>query len=253
MLPTTRPSPLRRAFLGIAAALAALAPLGCQAKYLSWQEEIAMGEQYKGELLKEMGGEVARADLREYVREIGMKLVQTTAQDDPGYLNLPWEFFLLDSDVINAFALPGGKIYMSRGLAQLMTNEAQLAGVLGHEIGHVTARHTNERYSRAMNAQIGIGVLGAVLGSGAGELATQSAAQITQIALLSYDRDQESESDLLGMRYMTRAGYNPVGQRDVMLILKSKAGGSNQPAFRFHRPPRLPPPRHQQTREKNVA
>ena len=196
---------------------------------LSVQEEIAIGTQGKPEMIREYGGEVAKAELRQYVTEVGMKLVATTAQDDPSLLELPWEFTLLNSDVVNAFALPGGKVFMSRGLAQMMTNEAQLAGVLGHEVGHVTARHVNDRSGRQMGAQLGIGLLGVLLGGSAdGADLANVAGNFAGIALLSYDRKQEIESDALGMRYMTRAGYNPLGQRQVMQILASldKGGGS---------------------------
>ncbi len=190
-----------------------------QFQALSEQEEIALGTQAKPEMIKEYGGEVARADLRQYITEVGMRLVATTAQDDPGIPQLPWEFTLLNSDVINAFALPGGKVFMSKGLAVKMTNEAQLAAVLGHEIGHVTARHVNDRYSRQMGSQLGIGIASVLLGTD-----LSSAGDVVGIALLSYDRDQELESDALGMRYMSRCGYNPLGTRQVMEILAREAG-----------------------------
>lgn len=196
---------------------------------LSVQEEVAIGTQGKPEMIREYGGEVARADLRQYVTEVGMKLVAATAEDDPTLLELPWEFTLLNSDVVNAFALPGGKVFMSRGLAAKMSNEAQLAGVLGHEVGHITARHVNDRYARQMGAQIGIGLLGVLLGGTAGGADLGGiAGNVAGIALVSYDRKQEIESDALGMRYMARAGYNPAGQRQVMEILASldKGGGS---------------------------
>jgi predicted Zn-dependent protease len=199
---------------------------------LSWQEEVQLGTEAQPQLVQEFGGEVAREDLRQYVQEVGMRLVATTSQDDPELAKLPWEFTLLDSDVVNAFALPGGKVFMSRGLAQMMTNEAQLAGVLGHEIGHVTARHTNERFSRAAGAQLGVGILGAVLGTGAdAQVLTDLAGQATQLAVMSYDRRQELESDALGMRYMSRAGYDPAAQKGVMEILLKASGGAAPPEF----------------------
>lgn len=199
---------------------------------LSWQEEVQLGTEAQPQLVQEFGGAVAREDLRQYVQEVGMRLVATTSQDDPELVKLPWEFTLLDSDVVNAFALPGGKVFMSRGLAQMMTNEAQLAGVLGHEIGHVTARHTNERFSRAAGAQLGVGILGTVLGTGAdAQVLTDLAGQATQLAVMSYDRRQELESDALGMRYMSRAGYDPAAQKDVMEILLKASGGAAPPEF----------------------
>lgn len=198
---------------------------------LTREQEVQIGEQSKGEMIAEFGGEVARADLRQYVRDVGLRLVATVGQDDPTMTNLPWEFVLLDSDVVNAFALPGGKVFMSRGLAQRMTNEAQLAGVLGHEIGHVTAQHTSERFGDAQRTGIvaGIGSLlvGATLGVDISGLAEQAAG----ITLASYGRDQENEADALGMRYMVRAGYDPAGQLQVMQILASLDKQGRPPEF----------------------
>lgn len=235
----TRRNRVLLAAAGLVGAMAALG--GCQTNpttgrnqfiMMSWEEEAQLGTQAQPQLVQEMGGAVSRADLRDYVTEVGQKLVATTAQDDPNLPNLPWEFTLLDSDVVNAFALPGGKVFMSRGLAQMMTNEAQLAGVLGHEIGHVTARHTNERFSRAAGAQIGLGVLGVAIGSGTdAQTINQLAGQATELALLSYNRSQELESDRLGMEYMARAGYDPAAQRQVMEILLKASGGGGQPEF----------------------
>lgn len=198
---------------------------------LSREEEISLGEQSKGGMIQEFGGEVQRADLRQYVRDVGMRLVATVGEDDPAMSSLPWEFILLDSDVVNAFALPGGKVFMSRGLAQRMTNEAQLAGVLGHEIGHVTAQHTSERFGDAQRtgliAGIGSILVGATLGVDVSSLAEQAAG----ITLASYGRDQENEADALGMRYMVRAGYDPVGQLQVMEILASLDKTGRPPEF----------------------
>ncbi|MFA6044239.1 MAG: M48 family metallopeptidase [Phycisphaerales bacterium] len=193
---------------------------------LSRDEEIQIGTQGKAEMTKEYGGEVAKAELRQYVTEVGMKLVKTTAVDDPDYQTLPWEFTLLDSDVINAFALPGGKVFMSRGLAVKLTNEAELAGVLGHEVGHVMARHTNERFARAAGLSVGAGLVDAILG---GDIATTLAGNFGDIALRGYDRSQESEADTLGVRYMVRANYNPVGQQQVMELLDTVTGKDGRP------------------------
>ncbi|MEM6855877.1 MAG: M48 family metalloprotease, partial [Planctomycetota bacterium] len=148
--------------------------------------------------------------------------------------NLPWNFNVLDSDQINAFALPGGKVFMSRGLLEKMTNEAQLAGVLGHEIGHVTAQHVNARMSQALIIQ-GIAIGTTV----AGEVADDDTLRVLGVGaglgggvyLLKFGRDQESESDMLGVRYMTRLGYNPWGQVQVMQILKEAQGGGSGPEF----------------------
>ncbi len=204
-----------------------------QMALLSRDREIALGEGAKDQLTAEYGGEVADAQLQVYVARIGRALAATTEADNP---SLPWEFTLLDSDVINAFALPGGKVFMSRGLAARMTNEAQLAAVLGHEVGHVTARHSNERISQAMLVQ-GL-VVGAALGaSQSDEKWLQSAVPVVvgfggQGYLLKFSRDQELEADALGVRYMVRNGYNPLGAKQVQEILRAAAGeGSRPPEF----------------------
>jgi predicted Zn-dependent protease len=220
--------------LGLAAVVAVLA--GCvtnaatgesQFEVLSRDEEIALGISGKAEMLTEMGGEVNNPDLKSYVESIGKALAATTEGDNP---SLPWEFTLIDSDVINAFALPGGKVFMSRGLAEKMTNEAQMAAVLGHEVGHVTARHVNDRFARIMGAQLVLGAAGAALGDETGEIQSMGA-QIVQVGLMTYDRDQESQSDSLGMRYMVRLNYDPMGMKQVMDILKAASAGQAQPEW----------------------
>jgi predicted Zn-dependent protease len=149
--------------------------------------------------------------------------------------DLPWEFHVVDSSVINAFALPGGKVFVSRGLIVEMTNEAQIAGVLGHEIGHVTAQHIGQQMTQAAIVQglvIGVAVgagmsdsqWGGIIGAGGSAAGTGY--------LLKFGRDQESQADTLGVRYMTQLGYNPVAQIQVMKILeKSMQGGGRPPEF----------------------
>lgn len=200
---------------------------------LSHEQEIALGEEAMPELVKEYGGEVPDAVLREYVSEVGGKLTPYTEGDNPSN---PWEFTLLDSDVINAFALPGGKVFMSRGLMERMTNEAQLAGVLGHEVGHVTAQHVNERMSQAIGLQIG--VTAAAIGTRNRDGMARYIPAVVGVGgqgfLLKFSRDQESEADHLGMRYMARAGYNPRAQMQVMQILldaMNEGGGATAPEF----------------------
>ena len=174
------------------------------------------------------------AVLREYVTGIGKALATHTEGDNP---NNPWEFTLLDSDVINAFALPGGKVFMSRGLMTRMTNEAQLAGVLGHEVGHVTAQHVNERMSQAIGVQVGVAAVTIGSRNSQNDLARYIPTIVGvggQGFLLKFSRDQESEADHLGMRYMARAGYNPQAQMQVMQILEdasNEAGGASTPEF----------------------
>jgi len=235
MLDRSRPLILIAALL---APLFALAP-GCstnpatgrsQLNLMSREEEIALGAEAMPELIQQYGGEIGSAQLRSYVTDIGATMAAYTEAENP---SLPWEFTLLDSDVINAFALPGGKVFMSRGLAERLDNEAQLAGVLGHEIGHVTARHANERISRQLLIS-GIAV-GAVVAAGQSDNdAVKYGVPVAvgvggQGYLLKFGRSQELEADQLGMRYMSRAGYDPMGQMQVMQVLAEASQGPRQP------------------------
>ena len=136
--------------------------------------------------------------MQAYVTQIGNDLAQTSELP-----RLDWTFTVLNSPVVNAFALPGGYVYVSRGLVALAENEAQLASVLAHEIAHVTARHSAQRYGSQQLAGIASVLSGALLGRPAG----QATAALSQVAIASYSRDQELEADTLGIRYLSRAGY----------------------------------------------
>lgn len=223
------------------AGLCLLAPVGCTTNpatgkssftLYSWEDEKQMGASAAAGLAEQFGGEVDDVIPSQYVRDIGMKLVTGIEDAVP---DLDWEFTLLNTDVINAFALPGGKVYFTRGLAEKLDSEAEMAGVLGHEIGHVTARHGNQRISK----QIGFNaiLLGSAVAVGVadadsdlrkvGQYAVPGLAIGGNIVLLKYGRNEESEADMLGMRYMERAGYNPIGQLLVMQVLESVSGGGS--------------------------
>ena len=182
----------------------------------------AMGEAAKPELTKQYGGEVASAELRAYVTMVGRGVAKRV---EPQYSNIKWEFITLDSDIINAFAFPGGKMFVSRGLIEKFTTEAQLAGVLGHEIGHVTARHVDERLSHVVAAEFGLGMLGQASKS---DFANLAAKMITQGTLLKFNRDQEQEADSQGIKYMVRASYDPHGMLEVLQILEKASRGSTK-------------------------
>ncbi|MFN7021609.1 MAG: M48 family metalloprotease [Phycisphaerales bacterium] len=204
-----------------------------QLVFMSAESERSLGQQAAPQLTQEFGGRVQNTELNNYITEIGNRLKDQTESDGPRRV---WEFTLLDSDVINAFALPGEKVFISRGLADRLTNEAQLAGVLGHEIGHVMARHGNERISQgalinvlAQGASVAVGA--AVKDPTLGQVLPAVATQGGQVVVLKFSRDQETEADTLGMRYMTKAGYNPRGQLQVMEVLKAASGGSSGPEW----------------------
>ncbi|MGD9689424.1 MAG: M48 family metalloprotease [Phycisphaerales bacterium] len=197
------------------------------------QAEIALGAQAAPGMANEFGGAVASPALQAFVRDIGSRLAAVTEADNPG---LPWEFTLLDSAVINAFALPGGKVYITRGLCERMSNEAQLAGVLGHEVGHVTAQHTMRRIGQQQLVTAGVvassvAVAAADREGGTAQTIVPALSIGGSLVLLKFGRDEESQADTLGMRYMSRIGYNPRGQLQVMEILRDASGGSRQIEF----------------------
>jgi predicted Zn-dependent protease len=204
-----------------------------QLRFLSWDEEIALGEGAKSELTAGYGGSIENRIVSSYVEEVGATLVEAAVSIDPELSNLPWEFTLLDSDVINAFALPGGKVFASRGLLDKFDNEAQMALVIGHEIGHVAARHGNERISQANTASFAAQLAGAVVGDSAGivQYLPMVIDQGSGLYLLSYGRSQELEADELGMRYMVMSGYDPQGAVQALGVLASEAAGSGSPEF----------------------
>lgn len=204
--------------------------------FTSRDQEIAMGAQAAPGFTTEFGGKVNDPVLQQYVTDIGKRLAAVTEADNP---SLPWEFTLLDSDVINAFALPGGKVFFTRGLAAKMTNEAQMAGVLGHEVGHVTAQHAARRITQASIFQAAVtGAAVAVQASGDDRVQTAGQAALPalnvggQLVILKFGRDEESQADYLGMRYMSKIGYNPRAQLQVMEILRDTSkGGGAQPEW----------------------
>lgn len=169
--------------------------------FYSLEDDIRMGREEHPKILKEFGGEYDDRKLQSYVDHIGKKAATRTE-----YPQLPYKFTILNSKIVNAFALPGGYVYVTRGLLSLASSEAEVAGVISHELGHVNARHTAERMSTAMIAQLGVGLLGiATKNEQLAQIASQGAAAYIQ----SYSRQQEFEADTLGVRYMSRVGYDP--------------------------------------------
>lgn len=141
-------------------------------------------------------------ELQAYVADIGKQLAAGSEKPE-----LPWTFTVVDDPTVNAFALPGGQIFVTRGILSHFNSEAELASVLGHEIGHVTGRHSVEQMSRAQMANLGLGV--AMIASEDIRPYAGLAAQGLGMMFLKFGRDDESESDELGLRYMTQAGYDP--------------------------------------------
>jgi predicted Zn-dependent protease len=187
--------------------------------------EVAEGKKAHEEVMKEFGGPLNNPKLQSYVNDLGQRLAQQSHR-----ANLQWTFTVLDSADVNAFALPGGYVYVTRGIMAYMDSEADLAGVIGHEIGHVTARHGAQRATRQQRA--GAGVLAAtVLGvlveavtgvEGAAQAANQVSSGVAAGSIASYSREQELQADQLGAEYLSRVGYNPKNMVDVINVLKDQ-------------------------------
>ena len=175
---------------------------------MSPQQEQSIGAQQHTEIIKEFGGEYKNQAIQSYVNEIGQKLAAQSDRTD-----LQYHFTVLDSPVVNAFALPGGYVYVTRGTLAVANTEAELAAVLGHEIGHVAARHQAARYSRGVLTSLGATVLGAAIGVPA---ASQAIGVGTNLYMSSYSRDQESQADQLGVRYLSRTGYDMNAMSDFL-------------------------------------
>ncbi|HEX6209967.1 MAG TPA: M48 family metalloprotease [Methylomirabilota bacterium] len=178
---------------------------------MSEEQEIAIGRETDAQVREEMGLYDDPA-LQAYVERVGQRLARTSERPD-----LPWHFAVVDEPVVNAFALPGGYIYLTRGIMAYLNDEAELAGVLGHEIGHVTARHAAQAYTRATGAQLGL-TLGSIFFPEA-QAYTQAAAAGLSLLFLKYGRDDELQADRLGVRYAASAGWDPTGVADMLRTL----------------------------------
>ena len=188
--------------------------------------EMALGLQAAPEMLREMGGglDPARDPRAQLVQELGLKLVyKSDSAKSPYAQKKNFNFFLInDTKNINAFALPGGQVFITRALFDKLENEAQVAGVLGHEIGHVIHRHGAQQMAKQ---GLGQSVVGAVaVGAGGDQSMTQIAQMVNQFRQLSYGREDELESDDWGMRTMVQCGYDPAEMIGVMNILKQATG-----------------------------
>ncbi|HCO01668.1 M48 family metalloprotease [Methylophaga sp. UBA3613] len=184
---------------------------------ISENKELEMGRTYHPQIIEQYGRYEDEA-LQRYVQDVGQRLAAVSHRDD-----LVYRFTVLDSPVINAFALPGGYIYITRGMMAYLNSEAELAAVLGHEIGHVTARHGVRQQSAAQAASLGY-TLGAILLPGLRTAGAQDLFNVFGGALLSgYGREHELESDRLGAEYLARSGYPSEAMIEVIGVLKDQA------------------------------
>ena len=197
---------------------------------ISEDQEIAIGLQSAPHMAQQHGGLYKSQEYQDFVDRVGQRLVNNSIALETGY---KYDFHLLaDEKTINAFALPGGQVFITYALFSKLKNEDQLAGVLGHEIGHVLGRHSADRMSKQGLTQ---GILSGVA-VGFDPSTAQGAAAIANVINMKYGREDELESDDLGVRFMIKAGYNAEEMIGVMQILKSAAGPNRTPEFQSTHP-----------------
>ena len=224
----------KRIFLPLAFAAGLLGGCGPNATLMSEADEARIGAEEHTKIVKAYGGAYGDERVNDYVEQIMEKIARASDRPD-----LRYQITVLNSPVVNAFALPGGYTYVTRGLLALANSEAELAGVIGHEIAHVTARHGARRHTTAVGASILANVLGAVLTSSAG-LDPNVAGELINFGgsavLAGYSRSQEYEADDIGVRVLGRAGYPPLAQAEFLAALDGysrymSAGRAGTPAW----------------------
>jgi predicted Zn-dependent protease len=201
---------------------------------LTPDQEIAMGVQSAPEMAAQMGGEFNDAKTVNAIKSIGNKLVNSTQAKQSPYV---FKFHVLaDPETVNAFALPGGQIFITVGLLKHLTSEDQIAGVLGHEMGHVINRHSAQQMEKQQEMS-GI-VNGVVMGAtgGGGMASAQIAQYAAQMLNLKYSRNDELEADKFGLHYMNESGYKPTEMLTVMKVLADVSGGGNKSDFQSTHP-----------------
>jgi predicted Zn-dependent protease len=199
---------------------------------LTENDEIALGRKTNQEVLKQYSVYENQA-LQNYVQNVGDKVARESHRN-----NLVYRFTVLDSKEVNAFALPGGYIYITRGLMAYLRSEAELAAVLGHEVGHVTARHSVRQYSANQLANFGI-ALTSIFIPGMNQTSSQLAQMFGAVLLRGYGREHELEADRLGAEYLARTGYNPKAMLDVISVLKNQEVFEREVAQSEGREPRI--------------
>lgn len=198
---------------------------------LTQEQEIALGLQSAPAMAGEFGGLDPDPEVQADVEDVGQRIVSRSVAG-----KTPYKFrfqVLADAQTVNAFALPGGPIFITRALVDRLENEAQLAGVLGHEVGHVVGRHSAEHLAKNQLAQGLVGAVGVAASGehGDGQQAAAMAAFVAQMVQLKYGRGDELESDAMGVGLMSDAQYDPRALIDVMEILARSSGEGRQPEF----------------------
>ncbi len=209
-------------------------PITGESQYvaLNTEQEIAMGLQTAPEMAAQFGGEVRDPQANALVDRVGQELLEALNEmlKEQGRENpYPFEFHLLaDDQTVNAFALPGGQVFITAALFEKLETEGQLAMVLGHEIGHVLARHSAQQMAKQ---QLSVGLVSATGVAADDQRAAMAAQAAAQMINMKYGRGDELESDKWGVRLAYAAGYDPQAIFGVMKILESAGGGGNAPEF----------------------
>ena len=197
-----------------------------QLMLVSSSQELEIGKQYAPEIEKQLYGRLDNKGIQDYVDSVGQKIAKVSHMP-----NLKFSYVVVNHDMTNAMALPGGYVIITRGMLEKLTNESQLAAILAHETVHVTARHS----AAAMSQQIGIDLLLSVaLKDGTGQGVATAAKMGTQLIGLKYSRMNEIEADQYGMDYMAKAGYNPKGMIETMEILEAESKSGTIEFFSTH-------------------
>lgn len=201
---------------------------------ITHEQEVALGLQAAPEMAAQFGGISSDAQASQLVNDVCARLVsRSDAQQAAEYYRFECHL-LADPNTINAFALPGGQVFITEGLLSKLSTEGQLAGVLGHEIGHVVARHSAEQMAKAQLTQ---GLTGAAVlatydpNNPSTQRTAAVAAMIGQLVSMKFSRSDELEADRLGVKLEGEAGYDPRAMVEVMKVLEAEAGGSRQPEF----------------------
>lgn len=188
------------------------------------EQDVELGRQAAAQVMRQVRVHPNRS-VQEYVQQIGQRLVAT-----PAATNYPFQFTVIDEKSINAFALPGGPVFVHSGLIRSAENESQVAGVIAHEIAHVVLRHGTSQASKANLLQIPAMLAGAALGNTAGGLGQLGLSVALESVLLRYSRSAETEADALGARILYEAGYDPIEMARFFQRLE-ESGGNRAPEF----------------------
>jgi predicted Zn-dependent protease len=202
---------------------------------ISVNDEVAIGRKAQQQVRRQVP-ELRDATVNRYIDNLGRRIVGTA--DGPRY---PYSFDVANYREVNAFALPGGPVWVHRGLIDAARSESQLVGVLAHEVAHIANRHAAEQITKGTFANVGLGLLAALLGDGTGsQIAQLSAGLAAQATMMKFSRDDEREADLKALQYMKRAGYDPRGMVEFLQVLRAQQGrdpGSVQTFFSSHPAP----------------